>query len=97
MGNNGSISFSVPGKDSEKALSLLEGENANAINGLSKISVSGLGMELMHGVAVNLFAAIGKSGADIQAVTTSETEMEFLVETKYAPAAVMAVEKEYNR
>ena len=97
MGSNGSLSFSIPGKDAEKAADLLNGEDIKILNGLSKISVSGLGMELMHGVAVKLFATIGKSGAEIHAVTTSETEMEFLVSTEYAEAAVHAVEKEYHR
>ncbi len=93
MAESGGISFSVPDKDGRKTMELLSGEDAYIAEGLSKISVEGLGMELMHGVATGLFAALKESGADVRAVTTSETRMEFIVDGEYADTAYAAVRK----
>ncbi len=97
MAEGGGISFSVPDKDERRTMELLKDRDAYVARGLSKISVEGLGMELMHGVATRLFSALRNGGVDVRAVTTSETRMEFIVDSCYAEAAVQAVEKEYAR
>lgn len=97
MAESGGISFSVPDKDMRRAMELLENHDACVVSGLSKISVEGLGMELMHGVATRLFSALKSGGVEVRAVTTSQTQMEFIVDNCCAQAAMDAVQKEYRR
>ncbi len=93
----GPVTFSVNDRDGEDAMSALKGLDASIETGLSKITVEGLGMELMHGVASKLVCALENAGVAVSTITTSEKGMEFIVAEHDADAAVRAVSGVYAR
>lgn len=94
------LSFSLPASELEKASSVLKSMLPNkevvAISGLSKLTVSGMGMETQHGVAARLFGVLARAGVKVFTITTSETKISFCVSTDDESAAYSAVAGEYK-
>ena len=94
------VSFSVSGKDLEAALDALEeikDAEITAMTDLTKISVEGLGMEVMYGVAAKVFSTLDEAEVDILLVTTDETKITFCVTNDQADAAVAAVSSLFHK
>lgn len=94
------VSFSVAGKDLEPALDALseiENVEITAMTDLTKISVEGLGMEIMYGVAAKVFEKLDEADVDILLVTTDETKITFCVTNDQAEAAVNAVSALFHK
>lgn len=94
------LSFSVAGKDLEAALDALseiKDAEISAMTDLTKISVEGLGMEVMYGVAAKVFSVLDQADVDILLVTTDETKITFCVTNDQAEAAVHAVSSLFHK
>ncbi|MBR4079555.1 MAG: 4-hydroxy-tetrahydrodipicolinate reductase, partial [Christensenellaceae bacterium] len=99
-GSRKEVSFSVAGKDLEKALdalSVIEDADITAMTDLTKISVEGLGMEVMYGVAAKVFSTLDEVDVDVLLVTTDETKITFCVTNDQADAAVQAVSSLFHK
>ncbi len=57
---------------------------------LTKLTLEGTGMALQHGVASQLFSTLRKENIHIWLITTSETRIEFCVDTEHAVRAADA-------
>ena len=60
-------------------------------NGVSKVSVVGIGMRSHAGVAAKMFAALQAEGINIKVITTSEIKISVLIDRKYMELAVQAL------
>ena len=99
-GRHKEVSFSVAGKDLEAALdalSVIDGADITAMTDLTKISVEGLGMEVMYGVAAKVFSTLDEVDVDVLLVTTDETKITFCVTNDQADAAVHAVSSLFHK
>jgi aspartate kinase len=92
------ISFTINRDELEKIGDLLDrvaleigaGE-VRKQDGISKLSVVGIGMRTHSGVAAKLFEALAKGGINIQMISTSEIKIAVILdETKIAEAAKLA-------
>lgn len=59
--------------------------------GLSKVSIIGVGMRSHYGVAAAMFETLANSNIDIKMTTTSEIKISVLVEEKYTELAVREI------
>ena len=59
--------------------------------GVSKVSVVGIGMRSHAGVAAKMFAALHAEGINIKVITTSEIKISVLIDRKYLELAVQAL------
>lgn len=97
-----SISFSMPADDIVKAIGSLN-KLKNKLPELrvevdtdnSKMTVSGENMKNLSGVAARLFTILAETGVEIKLVTTSETDISFLLYDKDIDKAVEVIKKEY--
>ena len=62
-----------------------------ADEGVSKVSVVGIGMRSHAGVAAKMFAALSAEGVNIKVITTSEIKISVLIDRKYMELAVQAL------
>lgn len=60
-------------------------------NGVSKVSVVGIGMRSHAGVAAQMFKALAAEGINIKVITTSEIKISVLIDRKYMELAVQAL------
>ncbi len=97
------ISFTLPRKDVKQAMVLLE-EFQNSLpplqldvfSDITKISVTGPGMEVQSGVAAQVFEVMTSRGIDLQAVTTSETKISYVISRKNRELAVEAIKTTFG-
>ena len=89
------VTFTVPRNEADQAVALAN--TAGAVHGwgkllcdkqVTKISVVGAGMRSQPGVALRMFAALGKAGINIQLISTSEIKISCVIEDKYTELAV---------
>lgn len=100
---NISISFSLPSADLVTGLSALNKFKKNA-KGLrieidadnTKLQVHGEGMRDLPGVAARLYTILANEGVEIKLVTTSETDISYLIYEKDVDKAVNAIRNEYG-
>jgi aspartate kinase len=59
--------------------------------GISKVSIVGLGMKDHAGVATRMFQVLADEGINIQLISTSEIKVSVLIEEKYTELAVRAL------
>ena len=92
------ISFTVPGDDLAEALELsrdvarqLGATGVSHDAELAKVSVVGVGMAAVEGVAGRMFSALSRERINVRMITTSEIKISALVDRKDGPAAVQAV------
>jgi aspartate kinase len=56
--------------------------------GISKISIVGLGMRTHAGVATKMFETLAGEGINIQMISTSEIKISVVIDAKYTELAV---------
>ncbi|HEX2947290.1 MAG TPA: ACT domain-containing protein [Clostridia bacterium] len=100
---NINISFSLPANDLVNALSALNDFKRNAKDlrieidaDNTKLQVFGEGMKNIPGVAARLFTILAQEGVEIKLVTTSETDISYLIYEKDVDKAINAIRKEYD-
>ncbi|MFI0848015.1 aspartate kinase [Mesorhizobium sp. IMUNJ 23232] len=97
------MTFTVPSGDVGKALAVLEkGKNSVGYDviqhdeGMSKVSVIGIGMRSHAGVAATAFKALSEKGINIRAITTSEIKISILIDGAYTELAVRTLHSVYG-
>lgn len=97
------ISFTIPGDDLPKAITALASFKKIIPNlrldidsNNSKICVYGEAMRDIPGVAANLFTALSSIEIQIKLVTTSETDISYLVSNNDEDRAIEAIKKEFR-
>jgi len=100
---NINISFSLPSGDLVNALSALNDFKKNARDlrieidaDNTKLQVFGEDMKNIPGVAARLFTILAEEGVEIKLVTTSETDISYLIYEKDVDKAINAIRKEYG-
>ncbi|MEA4869475.1 MAG: 4-hydroxy-tetrahydrodipicolinate reductase [Christensenella sp.] len=98
-----SIGFSLNEGDLSEALNAINELTRNGYgctirtkDDLSKLTLEGSGMALQHGVASQLFSTLRKEGIHIWLITTSETRIEFCVESIHAVRAADAIRQQFH-
>lgn len=102
-GETANITFTVPNKDVERAMAVIEGAQQDigfleleASKGVSKVSVIGIGMRSHAGVAAVMFKTLADKGINIQAITTSEIKISVLIDEDYTELAVRVLHEAYG-
>ena len=97
------MTFTVPAGDVVKALAVLEKVKQTVgfdviqhEEGLSKVSVIGIGMRSHAGVAATAFKALAEKGINIRAITTSEIKISILIDGAYTELAVRTLHSVYG-
>lgn len=97
------ISFTIPGEDMPKAITALAkfkkeipALRLDIDSNNTKICVLGEGMRTASGVAANLFTVLSRVEIEIKLVTTSETDISYLVSSADEESAIASIKKEYN-
>ncbi len=65
-------------------------------DGMSKVSVIGIGMRSHTGVAATAFKALAEKGINIRAITTSEIKISILIDGPYTELAVRTLHSVYG-
>ncbi len=102
-GSRTDMTFTVPSGDVDKALAILDRIRPvvgfDAIQhdeGMSKVSVIGIGMRSHAGVAATAFRALAEKGVNIRAITTSEIKISILIDGPYTELAVRTLHSVYG-
>ena len=102
-GSRTDMTFTVPSGDVTKALAILDRVRKDigfdAIQhdeGMSKVSVIGIGMRSHTGVAATAFKALAERGINIRAITTSEIKISILIDGPYTELAVRTLHSVYG-
>ncbi|RCS54198.1 aspartate kinase [Bremerella cremea] len=92
------ISFTVPQEELKvtldavkQATELIQPEDVTYDDHVSKVSVVGLGMASIHGVAEKMFRVLSDEGINIQAISTSEIKISVLISRSDAQRALQAI------
>src|SRR5437763_3932846 len=103
IGGTTDISFTIhedEREDARKILMTVRGCNGakrlNTASGMAKLSVVGIGMRSHSGVAARLFACLGRSGINIQLVSTSEIKIAVIIDEKDAERAAQLIHAEFG-
>jgi len=98
-----SLSFTIDKKDTDKAVGLLDTLketdsrlDGSLFRGLTKITVEGIGMETQSGVATAVFGMLDELGVESKSVTTSETKISIIIESRAKNDVVQKVKERYN-
>ncbi len=87
------LTFTVPLSEKDKAIKALEpalkevGGEATFDDNIAKLSVVGVGMKTHSGVAATLFEAMGKSGVNLELISTSEIKISVVIAKNKADEA----------
>ncbi|WP_394887077.1 aspartate kinase [Mesorhizobium sp. AaZ16] len=102
-GSRTDMTFTVPSGDVDKALAVLdrikETVGFDVIQhdeGMSKVSVIGIGMRSHAGVAATAFKALADKSINIRAITTSEIKISILIDGPYTELAVRTLHSVYG-
>src|SRR5216117_3081936 len=97
------VSFTIHEEELENARTILMpvigqigAKRLNTIAGVAKLSVVGIGMRSHSGVAARMFECMGKSGINIQLVSTSEIKIAVIIDEKDAERAAQLTHKEFG-
>jgi aspartate kinase len=97
------ISFTIHEDELENArtilmpvISQIGGKRLNTTAGLAKLSVVGIGMRSHSGVAARMFECLGKSGINIELVSTSEIKIAVIIDEKDAEHAAQLIHAEFG-
>lgn len=94
----GALGFTVSNSDLEPTLDALKklgSSGANAVRGLAKVSVIGLGMKSHPGVASQVFRALSGAGIGIEMVSTSEIKISCVVKAIEAEKATRVLHESF--
>ena len=102
-GSRTDITFTVPSTDVGRALAVLETvrdkvgfDAVQHDDGMSKVSVIGIGMRSHAGVAATAFKALAEKAINIRAITTSEIKISILIDGPYTELAVRTLHSVYG-
>ncbi len=102
-GKSTDMTFTVPSGDVAKALAVLDNVKRTVgfdvvqhDEGMSKISVIGIGMRSHAGVAATAFQALADRSINIRAITTSEIKISILIDGPYTELAVRTLHSVYG-
>ncbi|MGB6119916.1 MAG: aspartate kinase [Mesorhizobium sp.] len=102
-GSRTDMTFTVPQGDLSKALGILNKvketvgfDVLQSDEGMSKVSVIGIGMRSHTGVAATAFKALAEKGINIRAITTSEIKISILIDGPYTELAVRTLHSAYG-
>jgi aspartate kinase len=102
-GKSTDMTFTVPSGDVDKALSVLDAirpaigfDAVQHDEGMSKVSVIGIGMRSHAGVAATAFKALAEKSINIRAITTSEIKISILIDGPYTELAVRTLHSVYG-
>ncbi|MBX3574551.1 MAG: aspartate kinase [Mesorhizobium sp.] len=102
-GSRTDMTFTVPQGDVVKALAILDKVRETVgfdvvqhDDGMSKVSVIGIGMRSHAGVAATAFKALADKGINIRAITTSEIKISILIDGPYTELAVRTLHSVYG-
>jgi aspartate kinase len=97
------VSFTVIKQDlsatlraAEQAAEALGAKKVTYDDGVSKVSVVGLGMAAQAGVAKRMFRSLANAGINVLMITTSEIKISVLVSRDQAVDALRAVHREFQ-
>ena len=97
------LTFTVPHGDFKKALKTVErtSEEIGAAGvltdeGISKISIVGVGMRSHSGVASKMFQVLSQEGINIQMISTSEIKVSCVIDAKYTELAVRVLHEAFG-
>ena len=103
MGGTTDISFTIHEDELENARKILMpvvgeigAKRLNTASGMAKLSVVGIGMRSHSGVAARLFACLGRSGINIQLVSTSEIKITVIIDEKDLKRAAQLTHHEFG-
>jgi len=103
IGGTTDISFTIHEdelEDARKILMPIVGEigakRLNTASGMAKLSVVGIGMRSHSGVAARMFECLGRSGINIQLVSTSEIKIAVIIDEKDLERAAQLTHKEFG-
>ena len=93
------LAFSITTEDLEAAkkiiYKLIDQKKVSIIEGLTKLSIVGVGMANHPGVAARFFKVLNKIGVDMHLVTTSEIKISAIIDKKYLSQAAGAIHEEF--
>jgi aspartate kinase len=102
-GGTTDISFTIHEDELEDARKILMpvvaeigATRLNTASGMAKLSVVGIGMRSHSGVAARLFECLGRSGINIQLVSTSEIKIAVIIDEKDLERAAQLTHKEFG-
>ncbi len=97
------ISFTLSRQDVSQTFALLEAfrtdlphMQVDVISEVTKISVSGPGMDVQTGVAARVFEVMTRQNIGLKAVTTSETKISYVIPEADREAAISAIKAEFE-
>jgi aspartate kinase len=97
------VSFTIHEDELENARTILMpvigqmgAKRLNTTAGLAKLSVVGIGMRSHSGVAARMFECLGKSGINIELVSTSEIKIGVIIDEKDAERAAQLIHAEFG-
>src|SRR5437660_2831900 len=97
------VSFTIHEDELENARTILMpvigqigAKRWNNIAGVAKLIVVGIGMRSHSGVAARMFECMGKSGINIQLVSTSEIKIAVIIDEKDAERAAQLIHAEFG-
>jgi aspartate kinase len=103
VGGTTDVSFTIHEdelEDARKILMPVVGEigakRLNTASGMAKLSVVGIGMRSHSGVAARLFECLGRSGINIQLVSTSEIKIAVIIDEKDLERAAQLTHEEFG-
>src|SRR5437667_4116107 len=103
IGGTTDISFTIHEDELENARKILMpvvgeigAKRLNTACGMAQVSVVGIGMRSHSGVAARLFACLGRSGINIQLVSTSEIKITVIIDEKDAERAALLIHDEFG-
>ncbi|PYK09952.1 MAG: aspartate kinase [Verrucomicrobia bacterium] len=103
IGGTTDVSFTIHEDELENARTILMpvigqigAKRLNTMSGVAKLSVVGIGMRSHSGVAARMFECLGKSGINIQLVSTSEIKIAVIIEEKDAERAAQLIHGEFG-
>jgi aspartate kinase len=95
--------FTVGRRDAQRAAEIMNEAKAEigfddlkVDEGVSKISIVGVGMRSHTGVAETMFRALSEKGINIQVISTSEIKISVLIDEAYTELAVRALHAAYG-
>jgi aspartate kinase len=103
IGGTTDVSFTIHEDELENARTILMpvigqigAKRLNTTAGVAKLSVVGIGMRSHSGVAARMFECLGKSGINIQLVSTSEIKIAVIIDEKDAERAAQLIHAEFG-
>ena len=97
------ISFTVPRGDAKQAMDLVKtlvrdigARDVELSEGISKVSIVGVGMRSHSGVAATMFETLAREGINLMMISTSEIKISCVIDAKYTELAVRALHEAFG-